>query len=107
MNVEEDAPGPNGGVLQPMLVDVKKVAFLLGISRAAFLRLHACERTPRAIKLGARTLWRVDEIRDWVAAGCPARERWEIRTKGTWDVAGSAAKARSAAPRTRSPASGS
>lgn len=95
MTTEEQEPQD---LLQPMLIDAERVAFLLGISTGTFWRLNSCERAPRPIKLGRRTLWRVDEIREWVAAGCPARERWEFRTKGTWDQSASPRAPRSKRP---------
>jgi predicted DNA-binding transcriptional regulator AlpA len=35
---------------------------------------------PRPVRIGRSTLWRADELRDWVAAGCPRRTEWEART---------------------------
>jgi predicted DNA-binding transcriptional regulator AlpA len=32
---------------------------------------------PRPIRIGRSTLWRADELRAWVAAGCPKRRDWE------------------------------
>jgi predicted DNA-binding transcriptional regulator AlpA len=72
--------------LQPILVDARKAAFMLGISRAGFLRLRASGRTPQPLKLGTRALWRVDEIREWVAAGCPPLHRWEVLYKARWNT---------------------
>jgi len=37
----------------------------------------ASGRVPSPVKLGRRALWRFDEIRQWVAAGCPPRSRWK------------------------------
>lgn len=36
-------------------------------------------RIPRPVRIGRSTLWRADELREWVAAGCPRREQWESR----------------------------
>ncbi|MFO0875485.1 MAG: hypothetical protein U0575_16170 [Phycisphaerales bacterium] len=44
--------------------------------------LDASGRVPRAIRLGRRALWSLDDLRAWVAAGSPPRDRWEaLRTR--------------------------
>lgn len=63
--------------LEPALVGAKGAAALTGVSRATWYRLRSSGRCPRPIRLGARVLWRVEELRDWVRAGCPGRARWE------------------------------
>ncbi len=34
-------------------------------------------RIPRPVRVGRSTLWRVEELHAWIAAGCPTREHWE------------------------------
>jgi hypothetical protein len=31
------------------------------------------------MRIGRSTLWRADELREWVVAGCPRRQQWEAR----------------------------
>jgi predicted DNA-binding transcriptional regulator AlpA len=31
---------------------------------------------PSPVRIGGRVVWRVAEIRDWLAAGAPHRETW-------------------------------
>jgi predicted DNA-binding transcriptional regulator AlpA len=38
-------------------------------------------RIPQPIRIGVRTYWRGDELRDWIDAGCPCRERWNLLRK--------------------------
>jgi hypothetical protein len=38
---------------------------------------HYC-LLPRPMRIGRATLWRTEELRAWVDAGCPRREQWEI-----------------------------
>ena len=52
-------------------------ASMLGISRSHFYKLRASDSLPAPIRLGRCTRWRADELRDWVEAGCPPRNRWE------------------------------
>lgn len=61
----------------------KDAAALLGISRAQLCKLHAAGKLPLLVRLGTKgTRWRVDELREWLAAGCPDRETWERMRKG-------------------------
>ncbi|MCE9548349.1 MAG: helix-turn-helix domain-containing protein [Planctomycetia bacterium] len=68
---------------QPLAVDNADAADLLGISPST---LYALKRTgrfgPAPIRLGRCCRYRVDELREWLAAGCPARARWEILRGG-------------------------
>jgi predicted DNA-binding transcriptional regulator AlpA len=68
--------------IQALLVPAEVAGAMCGRSEASWWRDHAAARIPAPIKLGGRTLWRVQELRDWVEAGCPARKAWEaIRAK--------------------------
>jgi excisionase family DNA binding protein len=57
------------------------VAKLLGISKRHVSALNATGRIPRPVRLGRAVRWRAHEIRDWLAAGAPSRERWESMRK--------------------------
>lgn len=57
------------------------VAKLLGISKRHLAALNASGRLPRPIRLGRSVRWRTDEIREWLASGAPARDRWEALKK--------------------------
>jgi prophage regulatory protein len=65
--------------IEPEQVSAGKAARLAGVSEATWWRLHAAGKVPRPNKLGFRTLWRIREIRDWIAAGCPDRRTWEAQ----------------------------
>jgi predicted DNA-binding transcriptional regulator AlpA len=60
----------------PLLVDAREAAALCGIGRTLWLQLASAGRVPMPVRLGRRTLWRAEELAEWVAAGCPARDRW-------------------------------
>src|SRR5262245_35799282 len=62
---------------EPLLVGAAEAGRLCGRSEASWWRDHAAGRIPAAVKLGGRTLWRVEELRRWVEAGCPPRKTWE------------------------------
>lgn len=65
-----------------LLVGAADAAALCGVSRSTWWMFHSSGRVPAPIRLGRRTLWRADELRRWVDAGCPARERWEALQEG-------------------------
>ena len=62
--------------LTPILLSVTETARTLGISPRLLSKLNSSGQLPQPIRLGRRTLWAADELRDYVRAGCPSRERW-------------------------------
>ena len=58
------------------------VARLLGISERHVWALNSSGRLPRPIRLGRAVRWPVDELRAWLAAGAPPRDRWEAMREG-------------------------
>lgn len=71
---------PESG-LQPtaaaILMTAPQAAALLGRSLRTWRVWDAAGWIPRAIRIGRSTFWRPDELRAWVAAGCPDRRAWE------------------------------
>lgn len=61
-----------------LLLSATETAELLGISRSTLYQFDASGKVPSPIRLGGRTLWRREELEQWVKAGCPGRERWNI-----------------------------
>lgn len=69
--------GETGNNLEPFLIGAAGVGQRIGVSTRTVWNLHqAGTLGPLPLKLGCRTLWRDEEIRDWTRAGCPCRERW-------------------------------
>lgn len=66
-----------------MAVSVADVAELLDVSRRHIWKLLASGRMPAPIRLGRSVRWRADELRAWLDAGCPERERWEAMKGGS------------------------
>lgn len=63
--------------LEPLAVGIDEAAAMLGIGRTLLHELDAAGKLPAPLKLGGRIVWRVAELRAWMAAGAPDRERWE------------------------------
>ncbi len=61
---------------EPMLVDARGAGALCSKSERTWRTWDAQGLIPTAIRIGRSTLWRVDELRDWVDAGCPERTIW-------------------------------
>ncbi|MHC4623381.1 MAG: helix-turn-helix transcriptional regulator [Planctomycetota bacterium] len=67
-----------------LLLNAEKAAALLGVSRAHLYALHSSGRLgPMPVKLGGKTLWLREELVDWTANRCPAREQWLAMKKET------------------------
>jgi len=71
------AATPGGSTTPPLLVDAREAGRLCSVSRSLWLSLHGQGRVPRPVCLGRRMLWSIAELRSWIAAGCPPRDRWE------------------------------
>jgi predicted DNA-binding transcriptional regulator AlpA len=63
--------------LEPLLINAKTAARLCSKSVRTWRSWDAAGRIPRPLRIGRSTLWRADELRAWVSAGCPRRQEWE------------------------------
>jgi predicted DNA-binding transcriptional regulator AlpA len=63
--------------VEPLLLGAEEVAALLGIGKTLLYELDSAARIPAPLKLGNRCVWAISELRAWVAAGCPDRQRWQ------------------------------
>ena len=60
----------------PLVVDARRLAKLLCAGVRTVRTWDAAGKLPAPIRIGGRVVWRVDEIRAWLAAGAPNRETW-------------------------------
>jgi predicted DNA-binding transcriptional regulator AlpA len=67
--------------LQPIVVRAPGAALLLDVSLRTVQKMHSTGAMPRALRLGRCCVWSVEELRAWIRAGCPSRDRWEA-TRG-------------------------
>ncbi len=63
--------------IPPLLIPVREVAHLLGVSVTKVWRMNSAGLLPAPIRLGHLVRWRAAEIRAWTDAGGPARPEWE------------------------------
>jgi predicted DNA-binding transcriptional regulator AlpA len=85
----EDAPAAGSAttrsvrpeaIPEPLLINGRRFAALLGISRATFDRMKAAGRLPRHVPLSRGChRWQLSEVREWISAGCPGQAAWEAR----------------------------
>ena len=61
----------------PLVVDARRLALLLGSGLRSVRTWDAAGKLPAPVRIGGRVVWRVDEIRAWLAAGAPDRSTWE------------------------------
>ena len=75
-------PRPSGVAAPPLLVGRRDAAAAAGVSVKLFDRLDAAGKTPAAVRVGGRKLYRTADLAAWVALGCPDRREFEARTAG-------------------------
>jgi len=63
--------------LVQLCVGASDLALMLKISPRQVRRLNSMGELPAPVMLGGCTRWSVEELRAWIAAGAPSRERWE------------------------------
>ncbi len=73
---ESFVAGPDPATL---LVTAKQAAAMCGKSLRTWRSWDSAGWIPRPVRIGRSTLWRADELREWVVAGCPRRQEWEAR----------------------------
>ncbi len=61
---------------ESLLLTVEGVAHLLQISDRSVRRLVAAGRIIPPVRLGGCVRWRADELRTWIASGCPRVAEW-------------------------------
>jgi len=67
----------DSATVEKLLVDVTEAAEMLGIGRTLLYEMLVDGRLgPKPVTFGKRKLFRVAELRAWVSADCPAREKW-------------------------------
>lgn len=62
--------------VEPLAVDANRAASLYGVSVRFWWTLHSSGRCPLPVRLGRAVRWDVAELRAWLAAGCPTRDKW-------------------------------
>lgn len=56
---------------EPLLVKAAQIAELMQISPRSLWRLRSGGKIPEPLRIGGAVRWRLDDIKIWIAAGCP------------------------------------
>jgi predicted DNA-binding transcriptional regulator AlpA len=64
---------------EQLLITARRSAAICGKSLRTWRTWDAAGWIPRPVRIGRSTLWRADELRNWVNAGCPRRAEWEAQ----------------------------
>lgn len=59
---------------EPLLISAAEVARLLQVSTRTLWRQLSAGQIPKPVRFGGTVRWRVEEIRKWIAEGCPLPE---------------------------------
>jgi predicted DNA-binding transcriptional regulator AlpA len=75
----DDRPTP-APALEPLLLSARDLAALLQMSLRSIRTLDRAGRLPSPLRLTRGCVrWKLSEIHDWIAGGCPPRQAWEAR----------------------------
>lgn len=62
-------------------------AKFVGLSKSYWVALDRRGLVPAPIRLGRTVIWMVPDLRSWMAAGMPSRDKWEqIKAKGDTSI---------------------
>lgn len=67
-----------GATSQPLLLTALEAATMLKVELRTWRTWYAAGRIPEPVRIGRKTFWRPDDLRGWVAAGCPDRATWAV-----------------------------
>ena len=71
------ATPPVDSTTTPLLLRAAQAAAVCGVSVRTWRTWGTLGKIPRPIYIGRTPFWRPEELKAWVAAGCPDRDRWD------------------------------
>lgn len=63
--------------VEVLLVDAETAAAMCDMHRGTWYKKVSAGNTPKPVRIGGVVRWRKAELESWIAAGCPARSKWE------------------------------
>ncbi len=57
---------------KPVLINAEELARIMDISERTLWRLLSGGKVPQPVRSGRNTRWRLAEVEEWIARGCPA-----------------------------------
>ncbi len=55
-------------------ITAKQLAAILSVSKRTLYRMRSAGQLPSPLRIGGVVRWRLDEIINWIEAGCPTKE---------------------------------
>lgn len=52
--------------IKPLLLDLKSVVIMTGISKSSIHRLVAATKFPSPVKVGTKLYWHTEKVEDWI-----------------------------------------
>ena len=65
--------------IEPVMITARQLAVLLQVSTRQVWRMLSAGRVPTPIRVGGIVRWRMAEVENWIAEGCPAQSRMKER----------------------------
>jgi predicted DNA-binding transcriptional regulator AlpA len=65
--------------IEPVMITARQLAVLLQVSTRQVWRMLSAGRVPTPIRVGGIVRWRMAEVENWIAEGCPAQSRMKGR----------------------------
>ncbi len=62
---------------EPGLLTAEQAWEFCALSKSAWYKARASGKIPAPVKIGGALRWRLEELRLWIAAGCPPAAKWE------------------------------
>ena len=79
VRLQDEAIQANQPLSKQLLVPAKEASAMCSKSLRTWRAWDAAGWIPRPVRIGRSTLWRAEELRVWIEAGCPRRAEWEAR----------------------------
>ena len=80
--LRDDGAGGAGATprspISPLLLRASDAAAACHTSVRTWHSWNSSGRIPQPIRIGRMVFWRPEELKAWVAAGCPDRAAWEV-----------------------------
>ncbi len=71
MKPEMQRTPAEAAAMQPALITATELAQMMQISIRTLWRLRSAGELIEPIRIGGNTRWRLEEVRQWIADGCP------------------------------------
>ena len=59
----------------PVVVTARQLAIMLQVSKRTLFRMRSAGRLPAPLRVGGVVRWRLLDVQNWIANGCPSQNR--------------------------------